>query len=91
MRTITFLAAGVTALMGLALAPAGAAASEYPWCARYGDDHGGTNCGFSTLAQCEAALSGNAGICDRNLFYPDPPAPAAKSRDKSRTPSPKRG
>jgi hypothetical protein len=79
-------AALATLLSGAAVASSPAAATEYPWCAQYGEGHGGTNCGFSTLAQCEAALSGSAGICERNLFYPPPPVPAPKAR----RPSPRR-
>ncbi len=47
-----------------------AAAIEYPWCAQYsGEDGGGRNCGFSTLDQCMATVSGIGGDCVRNLFY----------------------
>ena len=37
--------------------PAARAEVQYPWCAYYsgGDGDGGTNCGFTTLAQCRAA------------------------------------
>src|SRR5215211_2889797 len=30
----------------------------YPWCAQYGDPDGTRNCGFSSLDQCRAAVSG---------------------------------
>ncbi len=47
-----------------------AAAIEYPWCAQYGGmDDAGKNCGFSTLAQCMATVSGIGGGCVRNGFY----------------------
>ena len=51
-------AAALTATMLLAVAPARAqATNEYPWCAHYGAlGMGATNCGFSTQAQCRAAL-----------------------------------
>jgi hypothetical protein len=39
----------------------------YPWCAEY--SRGGRNCGFTTLEQCRAALSGNGGSCQTNTFY----------------------
>jgi len=47
------------------------AAIEYPWCAQYsgGEMGGGRNCGFSTLAQCRATVSGIGGFCEPNLFY----------------------
>ena len=49
-----------------------AAAIEYPWCAEYSgeDGGGGRNCGFSTLEQCMATVSGIGGYCERNSFYP---------------------
>jgi hypothetical protein len=41
----------------------------YPWCAQYGDRDGARNCGFSTLDQCRAAISGNGGYCEENPMY----------------------
>jgi hypothetical protein len=41
----------------------------YPWCAQYGDRDGARNCGFSTLEQCRAAISGNGGYCEENPMY----------------------
>jgi hypothetical protein len=40
----------------------------YPWCANY-SGRGGTNCYFSTWAQCQAAVSGVGGYCSQNSFY----------------------
>jgi hypothetical protein len=41
-------------------------AARYPWCAEYGNGNGGRNCGFETLAQCRAAISGdNRATCVR--------------------------
>jgi hypothetical protein len=40
----------------------------YPWCAYY-SGRGGTNCYFSTFAQCQAAVSGVGGTCSQNPFY----------------------
>ena len=55
--------------MLLAGAPA-QAINEYPWCAYYGAlGMGATNCGFSTQAQCRAAISGVGGICQTNPRY----------------------
>ena len=53
----------------------------YPWCAMYsGDGGGGTNCGFLTLEQCRATVSGIGGSCVRNQFYnPGRQTPARKS------------
>jgi Protein of unknown function (DUF3551) len=48
-----------------------AVAIEYPWCAQYGgEDGGGRNCGFTTIEQCMATISGMGGFCEHNLFYP---------------------
>jgi hypothetical protein len=61
------------AAVGVLLAasgPAGASAAiDYPWCAHYGNAHGGVNCGFLTYAQCREAISGNGGYCAENPFY----------------------
>jgi hypothetical protein len=39
-------------------------ASAERWCADYGSQ-GGTNCGFHSYAQCQAAVSGVGGFCRR--------------------------
>jgi hypothetical protein len=46
-----------------------AAAQEKPWCALYSLPGGAKNCGFSTFAQCQAAVSGAGGTCSQNPFY----------------------
>jgi len=51
---------------------AGPANAEiYRWCAIYGGNFGGgaTNCGFVTLAQCQATISGIGGSCAENQLY----------------------
>jgi hypothetical protein len=48
-----------------------AQAIEYPWCAQY-TRGGARNCGFTTLAQCQATISGMGGFCQQNLFYTGP-------------------
>jgi uncharacterized protein DUF3551 len=70
---------------GLAVAaaalPSGAQAQNYPWCAYYGGrGGGGTNCGFSTLEQCMAAVSGTGGFCNRNTQYVPPAGPRPRYR-----------
>jgi hypothetical protein len=51
----------------------------YPWCAHYGGKGGGApSCGSSTYAQCMATLSGMQGFCDKNPWWVDPPANAAR-------------
>ena len=39
------------------------AALAATWCAHYG--RGGTNCGFHSYGQCQAAISGNGGFCSQ--------------------------
>jgi hypothetical protein len=57
-------------VLGLAVsASAPASAEVYPWCAHYAGRIGGTNCGFVSFDQCQAALSGNGGYCGNNPFY----------------------
>ena len=80
----TLFAALAIAALGATVQPA--AAIEYPWCAQYGGmTDGGRNCGFSTLAQCLATVSGIGGGCERNLFYQGaverPAKPARKRRN----------
>ena len=76
------------ALMFAVLAvPTGLAAAQskdmpydpYPWCAVYSGDAGGaSNCGFLTIEQCRATVSGIGGSCEPNQFYN--PHPAARTR-----------
>jgi Protein of unknown function (DUF3551) len=40
------------------------------WCAQYSaGGGGGTNCGFFTIEQCRATVSGVGGFCVPNQFY----------------------
>jgi hypothetical protein len=56
-------------LVGIAIGTH-ADAQNYPWCAFYGGrSGGGTNCGFTTFAQCMATVSGMGGYCARNTQY----------------------
>jgi hypothetical protein len=66
----------VTALTGTP-----AAAQNYPWCAYYSDDFGGTNCGFVSYEQCMATVTGIGGFCDQNTQYVPPgPHPVQRAR-----------
>ena len=48
-------------------------ADPYRWCAVYGGHAGGaSNCGFVTLEQCRATVSGMGGFCEPNQFYSGP-------------------
>lgn len=59
---------------------------EYPWCAVYSESTvGATNCGFSTLAQCRATISGVGGMCMPNPAYVGPaPRPQPKRHSQPR-------
>jgi hypothetical protein len=79
-QTLLYMAA---ILLPLALA-APTQAQIYPWCAVYsGGMGGGTNCGFSTLAQCRVTVSGIGGFCDPNPFYAGPAESRAVRKRKS--------
>ena len=54
-------------LAGLFLSSIGAHA-DGTWCARYSMQGGGSNCGFYSFEQCQAARSGNGGFCYQNPF-----------------------
>jgi len=60
MRTIPLVVITFTALF---LSTIGGHA-DGTWCATY--KNGGTNCGFYSLQQCEAARAGNGGFCYSN-------------------------
>jgi len=47
----------------------------YPWCAEYDARVGGSNCGFLTIEQCRATVSGIGGFCEPNQFYNPQGAP----------------
>lgn len=56
-----------------ALVPVSGHADPYRWCAQYSGRGGGaTNCGFVTLEQCRATVSGIGGFCVPNQFYTGP-------------------
>ena len=80
MRTLLFLLAifAVTAGIGTR-----AQAQNYPWCADYAG-FGSQNCGFTTIQQCQAALSGNGGFCNANTQYVAPAGPpVSRARNHS--------
>ena len=69
------------ALVVLTQTPANALPYDpYPWCADYSAGNGGgsTNCGFLTIEQCRATVSGIGGFCVPNQFYN--PGRAGRSR-----------
>jgi hypothetical protein len=54
------------------------------WCAEYSGETGGaTNCGFFTIEQCRATVSGIGGFCVPNQFY-NPCGPAGRRSSRHR-------
>jgi len=82
--SIRILAALTVALpVTLSNAPANALPYDpYPWCADYsaGNGGGGTNCGFLTIEQCRATVSGIGGFCVPNQFYNPGPGHTRSAR-----------
>jgi hypothetical protein len=66
MKTCLFVC---VVLAGVAGISTHADAQNYPWCARYAKDGGGESCGFTTLDQCLADVSGVGGYCALNTQY----------------------
>jgi len=76
---------GIAAIASLpVLATPARAAIEYPWCSQYsgGEMGGGRNCGFSTIEQCRATVSGIGGFCEPNLFYPGSASDTSQTKRK---------
>lgn len=77
----------ITLLLSVMLMQATASAyvlpyDPYPWCANYSGRSGGaSNCGFLTLEQCMATVSGIGGFCGPNQFY-NPQRPAARAHKR---------
>ena len=81
MRSVTkVLAALVLVTVLLTQTPATALPCDNTrWCAQYsGKGGGGTNCGFFTIEQCRATVSGIGGFCEHNQFYNPRPTRARK-------------
>jgi hypothetical protein len=77
MRSLLFILAIFVVTAGIGTR---AQAQNYPWCADYAG-FGSQNCGFTTIQQCQAALSGNGGFCNANTQYVPPggqPAPRVR-------------
>ena len=82
MRFRSIVLSALVRAVGLASTPALSMPYDpYPWCAVYGGrGGGGTNCGFLTIEQCRATVSGIGGFCTPNQFYN--PRPGARTRRK---------
>ena len=59
----------VTVLPSSRVLSSAEARADGPWCARYGTGLEGSNCGFYSFEQCQAAISGTGGRCSQNLLY----------------------
>ena len=53
-------------------------ADSYRWCS-VDNNGGGTNCGFVTIEQCRATISGIGGFCEPKQTVPANLSPAAKA------------
>ena len=82
-------------ILGLLIAVSGSLSAQaapydpYPWCAVYGGSFSGaSNCGFKTIQQCMATVSGIGGSCEPNQFYnPGRSGKRAKAAKSARQPS----
>ena len=63
-----------------------ASADSYKWCA-VDSSGGGTNCGFVTIEQCRATVSGQGGFCEPKQVVPTNLSPAAKAAAPKTNPS----
>jgi len=83
MRFIAFIGIAAIAILSAITTPL-RAGIEYPWCAQYGggNNGGGRNCGFSTIEQCRATVSGIGGSCEPNLFYPGSASDTSQTKRK---------
>ena len=86
MRRLCLVLFAMTTLSALfVFAPSASQADPYKWCAVYGGRGGAArNCGFVTLEQCRATVSGVGGFCEVNSFYTGPAERAAKRARKRR-------
>jgi hypothetical protein len=84
------LAIATAAVISLFLIASPAAADPYKWCAAY--RNGSNNCGFTTIEQCRASVSGVGGFCEPNQFYtgPDKTSAPRSQRQAERKPPPER-
>jgi hypothetical protein len=81
----TLLALAAAAGFAATFFAGSASADPYKWCAFYGSRDGSSNCGFVTLEQCRATVSGIGGFCAENQFYTGPgKRPAKRARKRHR-------
>ena len=77
-RRIRLLMVVVVATTSVFCTAGATCADPYKWCA-VDDSGGGTNCGFVTLEQCRATISGKGGSCEPKQVVPPNLSPAAKA------------
>ena len=83
MRFVTKVMAALVVLVTAMLSQTPATAlpcDNTRWCAQY-SGKGATNCGFFTIEQCRATVSGIGGFCVPNQFY-NPCRPAQRARKR---------
>ena len=71
---------GAGSVISLFLIAGPVAADPYKWCAV--ERTGGNNCGFTTIEQCRATVSGIGGFCQPNSFYTGPDKTSAQRSQK---------
>jgi hypothetical protein len=84
MKQSSLIAIAAAASLGAVLSGSPAKAVDWPWCADLAgkDGGGGTNCGFASWAQCQAAISGIGGWCYPNPYYRGAPVPRRRDRPR---------
>jgi len=89
-RNACCLAIIAASVISLCVIDGPAAADPYKWCAQY--RNGSNNCGFTTIEQCRASVSGIGGSCVPNQFYTGPEKTSAQRSPKQaqRKPPPER-
>jgi hypothetical protein len=87
MKAALLAAIAAATMIGLAETSRAARADDPPYCAVAGGRNAYENCGYYTLGQCLAAVSGVGGHCQPNPRYLAPraysdemPHPARRSR-----------
>jgi hypothetical protein len=79
-RLFLFVIGILAALSGMSV---DAKAQNYPWCAQYSDDFGGSmNCGFVSFDQCMLTVRGMGGFCIVNNTYQPPRGTAPSGRQR---------
>jgi tetratricopeptide (TPR) repeat protein len=75
------LAGSYGIVIAILLADASSSVQSAQWCAEYRT--GGTNCGFSTFAQCQATVSGIGGFCNQSPYQDARPTERPAQRAKT--------